>query len=105
MATFYYCEFMVILKCGSSPDPSTSVPSLNEICESIFELSCTQVKTYGSGGERDVKPVCPRLSSGDTNRVKSSYCKYRVVSFKNRMSLQCNNVNLVHYYDFFAVVI
>ena len=41
------------------------VPSLNEIRESIFELSRTQVKTYGGGGATDLKPIYPRLSSGD----------------------------------------
>ena len=48
------------------------VPSLNEIRESVFELSRTQVKTYGGGGGggggggvTDLKPIYPRLSSGD----------------------------------------
>ena len=42
------------------------VPSLNEICESIFELSHTQAKTYSSrDGTRDVKPVYPQLSAGN----------------------------------------
>ena len=45
------------------------VPSLNEIHESVFELSCTQIKTYGGGGVTDVKPIYPRLSSGDINRL------------------------------------
>ena len=40
------------------------VPSLNEIHESVFELSHTKVKTFG-GGVMEVKPVYPRLSSGD----------------------------------------
>ena len=40
------------------------VPSLNEIRKNIFELPCTQVKTYG-GGVTEGKPVYPRLSSGD----------------------------------------
>ena len=39
------------------------VPSLNEIHESVFELSYTQVKMFGSSV--DVKPVYPRLSSWD----------------------------------------
>ena len=46
------------------------VPSLNEIRESVFELSRTQVKTYGGGGgggATDLKPIYPRLSSGDIN--------------------------------------
>ena len=34
-----------------------------EIRESVFELSGTQVKTYG-GGATEVKPVYPRLLSG-----------------------------------------
>ena len=40
------------------------VPSLNDICESICELSRTQVKMYG-GGTTDVKPIYHRLLSGD----------------------------------------
>ena len=40
------------------------VPSLNEIRESVFKLSRTQLQTYG-GGAMDVKPIYPRLSSGD----------------------------------------
>ena len=40
------------------------VPSLNEICESIFELSCTEVKAYDDG-TADTKPIHPQLSSGD----------------------------------------
>ena len=45
--------------------------SLNEIHESSFESSCTQVKTCGSGngGVTDFKPVYPPLSSGDTRVV------------------------------------
>ena len=42
------------------------VPSLNEIRESVFELSRTQVKMYG-GDVTDVKPIYPKLSSGDIN--------------------------------------
>ena len=38
------------------------VSSLNEICESIFELSRTQVKMCGSRVTH-MKPVYPRLSS------------------------------------------
>ena len=34
-----------------------------DICESVFELSGTQVKTYGSG-TTDMKPIYPQLSSG-----------------------------------------
>ena len=41
------------------------VPSLNEIRESVFELSRTQVKSYGDG-TMEVKLVYPQLSSGDT---------------------------------------
>ena len=41
------------------------VPSLNEIDEIDFELLHTQVKMLGSG-MMEVKPVYPRLSSGDT---------------------------------------
>ena len=45
------------------------VPSLNEICESVFHLSCTQVKTCSAGGggsgEMDVKPVYLKLLSWD----------------------------------------
>ena len=42
--------------------------SLNEIHESIFELLRTKVKTNGGGsGATDVKPVYPRLLSGDIN--------------------------------------
>ena len=43
------------------------VPSLNEICVSIFEISHTQVKMYGGGGDSwpDVKPIYPQLLSGD----------------------------------------
>ena len=40
------------------------VPSLNEIHESVFVLSQTQVKTFDSG-VMEVKPVYPRLSSWD----------------------------------------
>ena len=40
------------------------VPSLNEICESMFGLTCTQVKAY-CGIAMDVKPEYPGLSSGD----------------------------------------
>ena len=40
------------------------VPSLNEIYRGIFELSCTQVKTFGSN-VMEVKPVYPDLCSGD----------------------------------------
>ena len=38
------------------------VPSLNDICESIFELLRTQVQTYGCGGITEVKPVYPLTS-------------------------------------------
>ena len=38
------------------------VPSLNEICENIFELLRTQVKTYGSGA-MDVTPIYPQTCS------------------------------------------
>ena len=43
------------------------VQSMNEIRESVFELSRTQVKTYGggSGGATDLTPIYPRISSGD----------------------------------------
>ena len=41
------------------------VPSLNEINESIFELSHTQVKTYAGCSKTDLKPVYSLLSSGD----------------------------------------
>ena len=45
------------------------VPSLNEIRGSVFELLCTQVKTYGGGGSAtDLKPIYPRLSSGDITK-------------------------------------
>ena len=52
------------------------VPSLNEIRERIFELSRTQVKMYSGGGggggsgATDVKPIYPRLSSGDIMNYK-----------------------------------
>ena len=36
------------------------VPSLNEIHESVFELSHSQLKVFGSG-MMEVKPVYPRL--------------------------------------------
>ena len=41
------------------------MPSLNEIRESILELSRTQVKRYGGHGATDVKPTYPRLLSGN----------------------------------------
>ena len=40
------------------------VPSLNEISESVFELSLTQIKTY-DGGATEMKPVYTPLLSGD----------------------------------------
>ena len=43
------------------------VPSLHKIPESVFELSGTQVKTYGGGGssKTDMKPAYARFSSED----------------------------------------
>ena len=48
--------------------------------ESIFELSGTQVKTYGGsgGGVMDMKPIYPQLLSRDVN-ISSFY-----VSFKSK---------------------
>ena len=43
------------------------VPSLNEIRESIFDLSRTQVKMYGSLME--VKPVYPQFLSGGKKEI------------------------------------
>ena len=42
------------------------VPSLNEIRETVFDVSCTQVKMY-SGGATEVKAIYPKFSSGDIN--------------------------------------
>ena len=52
------------------------VPNLNEIHESVFELSHTQVKMFGSG-VMEVKPVYPRLSSCDIIKyIQSSWGFY-----------------------------
>ena len=49
------------------------VPSLNEIHDSIFELSLTQVKTFASG-LMEVKSVYPRLLSVDIMKyIQSSW--------------------------------
>ena len=53
------------------------MPSLNEICESVLELSHTQVKTCGDMGSMEVKPVYPVLSCGDiTSHTRSSPLLY-----------------------------
>ena len=49
------------------------MPSVNEISESVFELSCTQVTTYGSG-KKDVKLLCPQILSGDIIILEKGEC-------------------------------
>ena len=57
--------------------------SLNEIRDSVFELSRTQVKMYG-GGAMDVKPIYPRLLSGDINicNIFDIWLKKYILNFK-----------------------
>ena len=57
------------------------VPSLNEIHESIFEVSGTQVKTYG-GGVTEVKPVYPQHSPRHIIEVLTVFFKYILFNFK-----------------------
>ena len=53
------------------------MPSLNEIRESLLELSCTQVKTYGDG-MTNMKPIYSRLSSGDITKYNHILKSFKV---------------------------
>ena len=49
--------------------------SLNEICGSVFELLCRQVKTYSGGCATDMKPVYTPVSIGYIIRLLYSILK------------------------------